>query len=416
MKRFYSPWWALLGTCVFILPMPGHTQAPAWNDWLVSQIQQHPDVLAAREQMLGSNASADAAEQPLYNPELSTDLERNGDEGNYQVSVQQTIDWWGRRDAGQRQAGFMRNAGAALYRLKVLDKTAEALTALVEWHAANRAAAIAQTQHQQLNTLLELVEKRQQAGDLGSIDAELTFLSLSRQLVQVAKVEATLEKAEAGVSELLPGWTPVRGGLPEHFWPSPPDFTTDREVLKHPAVTRAHAHWQSLKEQAEVARRAAGAEPTVGVNAGRDGGQSVVGLTFSIPLKVRNNSSAETRAAERAALEAEARFQAIYRKQRFDWQAAQAVWQRLEQQYHRWQTLVQGRIESSAELLERQWRSGDLPTTDYLQALSHRAESLLAGIELQKQTWLARTEVLQQSGRLVDVAMPSPTSMSTSTN
>ena len=155
-----------------------------------------------------------------------------------------------------------------------------------------------------------------------------------------------------------------------------------------------------------MTRRSARAEPTVGLNAGRDEGESVVGLTFSIPLNVRNNFRFETRTAERAALEAEARFQAVYRKQRFDWQAAYAAWQRYEQQYRRWQDVVRGRVENSAELLERQWRSGDLSTTDYLLALNQRAESLRSGIELATQTRLALTEVLQQSGRLMRATMP----------
>lgn len=407
MRRFDWPRRALLGACVFFLPMLAYAETSSWSAWLASQIQLHPEVLAAREQLLGSNASADAAEQLLYNPELSTDLERNGEEDNYRVGVQQTIDWWDRRGARRQQAGFMRSAAEALYQQQVLDKTAEALAALVEWHADNRAAAIAQAQQQQLNTLLELVEKRQRAGDLGSIDAELTFLSLSQQLAQVAEVEAALQKAESRVRELLPQWTTERGGIPEDFWPSQPDSTSDQELLRHPAVASAQARWRSLKEEAEVTRRAARAEPTVGLNAGRDGGESVAGLTLSIPLNIRNNFSAETRAAERTALEAEARFQAIYRKQRFDWQAAQAAWQRFEQQYRRWQELVQGRIENSADLLERQWRSGDLSTTDYLLALNQRAESLLAGIELEKQTRLALTEALLQSGRLTASLPPS---------
>lgn len=407
MRRFDWPRRALLGACVLFLPMLVYAETSSWSAWLASQIQQHPEVLAAREQLLGSNASADAVEQPLYNPELSTDLERNGEEDNYRVGVQQTIDWWDRRGARRQQAGYLRSAAEALYQQQVLDKTAEALAALVVWHAANRAAAIAQAQQQQLNTLLELVEKRQRAGDLGSIDAELTFLSLSQQLAQVAEVEATLEKAKTRVRELLPNWTPERSGIPEHFWPSAPGSATDQELLTHPAVASAYARWQSLKEEAEVTRRTAKAEPTFGVNAGRDGGESVVGLTFSMPLNVRNNFSAETRAAERTALEAEARFQAIYRKQRFDWQAARAAWQRYEQQYRRWQEVVQGRIENSAELLERQWRSGDLSTTDYLLALNQRAESLLAGIELEKQTRLALTEALLQSGRLAASLPPS---------
>ena len=409
MSRFDGPWRVLLGICVLVFPLFGHAQGSAWEAWLATQIEQHPDVVAAREQWLGSNASADAVEQQMYNPELSTDLERNGEKDNFRVGVQQTIDWWDKRGARRQQAGYLRSAAQALYQQHVLDMTAEALAALVEWHAANRAAAIAQAQQQQFYTLLELVEKRQQAGDLGSIDAELTFLSLSQQLAQVAEVEATLQKTEARVRELLPDWTPKRGGIPEDFWPSTPGSTTDQELLTHPAVANAHARWQLLKEEAEVTRRTARAEPTVGLNAGRDGDERVVGLTFSIPLNVRNNFSAETRAAERAALEAEARFQGIFRKQRFDRQATHAAWQRFEQQFRRWQTVVQGRIENSAELLERQWRSGDLSTTDYLLALNQRAESLRSGIELEKQTRLALTEVLQQSDRLTTTTMPAIT-------
>ena len=406
MRRIDWPRRALLGACVLFLPMLSHAQISGWSGWLASQIEQHPDVLAAREQLLGSKATADAVAQPLHNPELSSDLERSGEENNYRVGVQQTIDWWDRRGARQQQAVYLRTAAEALYRQQMLDKTAEALAALVEWRSASRAATIAQEQKAQLDTLLELVEKRQRAGDLGSIDAELTFLSLSQQLAQVAEVEAALQKAESRVRELLPQWTAERGGIPEDFWPSQPDSATDQELLQHPAVASAQARWQSLEEEAEATRRSAKAEPTVGVNAGRDGGESVVGLSFSIPLNVRNNFSAETRAASRAALEAEARFQAVYRKQRFDWQASQAAWQRFDQQYRRWQALVQGRVGRSAELLERLWRSGDLSTTDYLLALNQRAESLLAGIELEKQARLTLTDVLQQSGRLATATTP----------
>lgn len=410
MRQFNWPRRTMLGVCVLFLPQLAHTQTFGWDAWLASQVQQHPEIIAAREQRLGSNASADAIEQPIYNPELSTDLERNNEVDNYRIGVSQTIDWWDRQGARQQQAGYLRSAADALYQQQVLDKTTEALAALVEWHAANRTAAIAQTQRQQLNTLLELVEIRQQAGDLGSIDAELTFLSLSQQLTQIAEVEASLQKAEAIVRELLINWTPEQGGVPKDFWPIEPGSTTDQKLLTHPAVASAHARWQSMKEEVKITQRAAKAEPTVGLNVGRDGGENVVGLTFSIPLNVHNNFSAETRASKRAALEEEARFQAIYRKQRFKLQAAHSAWQRFERQYRRWQELVQDRIEDSTELLERQWRSGDLSTTDYLLTLNQRTEIMLAGIELEKQTHLALTEVLQQSGRLVRAITPATTS------
>ena len=410
MIRFNRPIRLFLATCMLAFPLLSHAKPSEWEVWLASQIQQHPEVIAAKEQWLGSSANADAVEQPLYNPELSSDVERIGEEDNYRLGIQQTIDWNDKRGIRQQQANYLRKVAHALFQQHLLNKTSEAVVALIEWRAANRAAAIAQSQVEQLNALLELVEKRQQAGDLGSIDAELTFLSLSRQLAQVAEVEAELQKSESRVRELLPQWSPERGGIPDDFWTSQPNTTTEQSLLKHPIVASAHARWQGLKEKAKATRLDAKADPTVGFNAGQDGGESMIGLTFSIPLNVRNDFSAETRAADRTTLEAEALFQAKYRKQRYDWQASLAAWQRFEQQYERWQSVVQGRIENSAKLLERQWRSGDLSTTDYLLALSQRSESLLAGIKLEKQTRLAFTEVLQQSGQLLDVTMPSKTS------
>nr|MCS5581882.1 TolC family protein [Pseudomonadales bacterium] len=125
--------------------------------------------------------------------------------------------------------------------------------------------------------------------------------------------------------------------------------------MAHPSIAAARAKWQVLKSEAEVARRKATASPTVGLSGGRDGGENVVGLTFSIPLNVRNNYSAEIRAANRRALEAEARFQALYRKQQYDLAGARASWKRYDKQLRRWKELSQGRVQRSADLLEKQW-------------------------------------------------------------
>ena len=125
----------------------------------------------------------------------------------------------------------MRTAAQAQYQEVVLNKSADAIDALINWHAAKRAASIAKSQQQQLNSLLKLVEIRQEAGDLGSIDAELTFLSLSKQFAQVAGSEAQLQMAEAIVRELLPDWEPERGRIPDEFWPSKVAYPSDEELL-----------------------------------------------------------------------------------------------------------------------------------------------------------------------------------------
>ena len=402
MRPFFWCKQALLGASLLTLPLFGYAQGSEWANWLASQVQQHPDVLAAREQWQGVNARADATTRPLYNPELSSELERSGDDTNFRVGVQQTIDWWDKQSSNTHQARYVRVEAEAMYRQQVLDKTFEALTALVDWNSANQTARITETQQKQLNELLSLVESRLQAGDLSSIDAELTFLSLLQQLAQAAEVDAELRKTELVVRELLPQWTPSQNGIPDEFWPSNIQSIQNKELLKLPTVASARARWQSLEEKSELARLSAKAEPTIGISVGRDGGDNALGLSFSIPWNVRNDYSAEVRVADQAELEAEAHFQSAFRKQQFALQAAEAVWKSYNKQYSQWLSLVRGRLENSAELLERQWRSGDLSTTDYLLALNQRSESLLAGIKLEKQTQLALAEVLKQSGYLLN--------------
>ena len=403
MKRFILMCTVLVCNALFLSTFANaQSNTNSWEQWLISQIAKHPDMLAAKESFRSVSAMADANEQPLYNPEFTTDFERLGSENNYQVGLEQTIDWRKKLDTNKQKADSMRRSAQTLYHLEYLDKTSSAISALIEWSFANKTISITHAQEKQLTDLLDLVKKRKDAGDLGVIDAELAFLSLSQQLVQVAEADAALQITEARVRELLNDWEPSEGGIPEEFWLSRPKNGNAQRLLSHPAVSSAKAQWLELREEAVVTRLATKPDPTVGFSVGRDEGENKAELSFSIPLNIRNDFSAETRAAEYAAIEAEARFQAIYRQQQFMLQGAETAWQRYDQQYRRWQKEVQARVENISELLDRQWSSGDLSTPDYLQALSQRSESILAGIELEKQTILALAGVYQIAGSLID--------------
>ncbi len=406
LKRFVRAMWCFPFGVLCATFLNSQALASDWNNWLANQINQHPDVMAAKERWQGANANADSILQPIYNPELSAGAERNGDENNYAVGLAQTVDLWDRSEVNVKQAAHLKNAAMYMYKQQVLEKTAEVVRALVEWQSANLAASIAKAQQKQLYSMLDLVDTRQKSGDLGTVDAELTFLSLSQQISQVADVEANLLQTEVRLRELLPQWTQSKGGIPKEFWPSTIAVASDEGVRRHPQVASAESVWRSLKENSELARRAEKADPTFGINAGRDGGDSLVGLTVSIPLHVRNDFSAETRAAQSMELEAEAQWIATFRKQRVDWDAARGAWQRYEYHLEKWEALLAHRVESSEKLLERQWQSGDLSTPNYLSALNQRTESLLAGIELKKQAQLSLTEALYQSGQLTALIQP----------
>lgn len=399
LKRF------ILG-CICTLYLPGvlcaATSDSSWGFWLENQIEQHPEVLAAKEKMNAVISMAEGRERPLYNPEIETEYEREGENNNYRIGVNQTIDLWDKRTSREQQASFTKTAAQHVFTLVLQQKKAEALQALIAWQAASQQAELAQKQESQMDTLLNLVKERQLAGDLGQLDAELTYFSLSQRLKETAQTQAALRKTEMRLRELLPDWSPVMAQIPEDFWSARTIKQTPANQWqdKYPAVVAAKAEWQALQQAAELARRQAKADPTLGINAGESGEESVVGLTFSIPLHFRNNFSSEIQAASQEAASAKAQYRATRRKQHFAIAAAQAILQEYEQRFERWQNLMQGRGERSGQLLEKQWRSGDMSTTEYLLAMQQRSEGLIAGIELRTLFHSARTDWLLQTGQL----------------
>jgi outer membrane protein TolC len=399
LKRF------IMG-CICTLYLPGvlcaATSDSSWEFWLQNQIGQHPEVIAAKERMNAVISMSEGRERPLYNPELETEYEREGEDNNYRIGVNQTIDLWDKRGARKQQARFTRSAAQQAFALVLQQKTAEAMQALIEWQAVSQQAELAQKQESHMDTLLNLVKERQLAGDLGQLDAELTYFSLSQRLKETAQTLAGLRKAEARLRELLPDWSPERAQIPAEFWSADNINQTPADQWQddYPAVMAAKAEWDALQQGSELARREAKADPTFGINAGESGEESVVGLTFSIPLHFRNNFSSEVQAASQNAASAKAQYRATRRKQQFAIAAAQAALQEYQQRFERWQNLMQGRGERSGQLLEKQWRSGDMSTTEYLLAMQQRSEGLIAGIELRTLFHSARVDWLLQTGQL----------------
>ncbi len=178
----------------------------SWDTWFNNQIKQHPEIIAAREKMNSAFSMAEGKSNPLYNQELETEFEQEGDEGNYRVGMSQTIDWWDKRDTRKQQASFNRFAARKTYELTLQRKIVELLQTLIEWQAANKQSALALQQEVQMEILIALITKRQNAGDLAQLDAELAFLSFSQKLNTTAQTQVRLRQIEARLRELLPGW------------------------------------------------------------------------------------------------------------------------------------------------------------------------------------------------------------------
>ncbi len=398
----------LLGAiCALYLPTQAYS-APfdqdTWTNWFNQQIQHHPHIIAEKEKMQVTLALIEGQQQPLYNPELETELEREGKANNYLIGINQTIDWWDKRQIYINQAPSSQVIAQQELRLVIQEKIATALQTLVQWHAAKQLAKLAQEQEKQLDTLTTLVADRQKAGDLGQVDAELTFLRLSQKLNETAQAKAQLKEVEIRVNELLPDWSTQKSFIPAFFWSVIPTENNQQELEQHPKIAIAKANWRVLEHSTTLARLEAKSDPNLGINVGKNDGDNTIALNLSIPLPVRNTYRSEIRAAKQNVLSAKANYLKIKRKQQFMIKASQAIRQEYQKRFARWQTLMQGRSERITQLLKQQWQSGDMSTTEYLLALQQHTEGLIAGIELQKQYQLAHIDWLLQAGH-IDTAL-----------
>ncbi|WDD99228.1 TolC family protein [Thalassomonas actiniarum] len=371
----------------------------SWGLWLQQQIEQHPDIIAAQAAVNARLSMADGKDKRLYNPELATEFEQEGANDNFTLAINQTIDWWDKRSVRMKQGDYDRLAAGQEYKQLLQEKTAEVLHSLVKWQSVNALAELARSQENQLNTLLNLVEQRQESGDLSQVDAELAYLSLSQKLNTTAQAQAQLQRVEAGLRQLLPGWNAASGQIPERFW-SLGDVNNPVNLDNHPGILAAKARWQALKQQAVIARLETKADPTFGLSAGKSGGDDVVALSFSMPLNINNDFSNEARAANQEAASVEALYRSVIRKQQFSLQASQAVFLEYQKKYQRWLDVMQGRAERTSRLLAAQWQSGDISTSEYLLALQQRSEGLQAGIELRTAYQGAKIDWLLQTGEI----------------
>ena len=371
-----------------------------WMNWLENQINQHSDIIAARETMNAALSRADGQIRPRYNPELETEYEREGVTDNYRLGLNQTIDWRDQRGTRRQRSVFDREAARQTYALAVAHKTSDALKALIAWQAARKIGKLARQQETQLDTLLTLVKKRLRVGDLSQVDADLAVLSLTQRLNTAAQAQVDLKRAETRSRKILPGWSPEQAGIPEVFWRIEAKTKHEQSLENHPAVATARAEWKANKQAAEIARKQTRSDPSIGINIGKTDDEDVFGLRFSLPLNIRNNFSAEARAASQLVLASKSRYQTVRRNQQLAVEASKAVLGELRQRLEQWHSLVKRLEENSEKLLERQWHSGDLSTAEYLLSLQQRAEGLQAGIELQQQYRTAFIDWLYQTGQM----------------
>ncbi len=385
--------WLLISLCLSAGPALAESLAE-----LARQVQQHhPEVQAAQARLQAAQARAEAANQALYNPELELDLEQAASQTST-LGISQTLDWADKRGARHGAASELaRSAEAELSATRQALLT-ELLSLLSRYHTASQTTALAQRQNQLLADFLDLAQQRFAAGDISQPDVDLARLALAESRMQAAARATEAALTEARLRALV-----ERAVSP---WPELPELPAALPGQNEETLLREHPRLRLLASQAEaakagirLAKRQRKADPTLALRGGKEDSDTLLGLTFSMPLNVRNTFRAEVVAASAEATQASQAYHAAYRRAQADLAAAGEQFRLNRAALDDWQQGGRSSLEGRVESLERLWRAGEISTTDYLVQLRQALDTQIAAAELVNATWQAWIAWLDAAGR-----------------
>jgi cobalt-zinc-cadmium efflux system outer membrane protein len=367
---------------------------------------RHPAAAATQATLDAAVARAEAASQPLYNPELEFNADDEGPDRSATAGIGLTLDLSGKRRARSDVAGADLDAATATARLRRRDFAQTWLDAWATVGAAERRVALGTQRAALLARAADLAVRQFKAGDISNLDRDLALLARDEAaaeqatlLADAAAAKAAFQSVDAG-SSVPPPVTPFPVA-PATSITAGPAFLV--ETLPEWTVVQSTA--ASATAQVAVAERDRAADPTVSLRGGsielangvRD---EMYGITLTVPLFVRNSYRAELAAAKADARAAtadleQARYELQARADRTSgtYRAVHAAWQQ-------WQQSPGTNVDVRADLLERLWRAGEMSTSDYLLQVKQTVDTALARAELEGRLWTSFTDYLAATGRL----------------
>ncbi len=381
---------------MFAYPLSGYAQSsgkidinPAPHDlqkFMQQVLPSHPRFTAARAELEAIKAQYDAATKAIYNPELELDAEKT-DIRTATVELSQTIDWGDQRGAKTRIAKYRLAAAQARFQRERQRLIRDLLIALSNYQNKTRLADLSSQRMKLMKDFYALAKEKHAAGDLNQVELDLAQLAYSEAVLNNAQILAGQVNAEQSFYAL---YTSHGASLPELVYEFqniaiPSDL--DAFVLSLPQMRIVRADVEASKNTIALRESESSADPTVALRGGKEDKQSLVGLTLTIPLYVRNNYRAEITAARSEYLQSEQLAQQAFRDLRRDITSLTRHYQLTYNAWQQWQASGQVSMKRQLKLLKRLWRAGDLSTTDYLVQIKQNLDTQSAGIELQNTLW-----------------------------
>jgi len=382
------------------------------SNFIKTSLADNPEFLALKADLQSARATLRAADQAVYNPELELDYE-NIDEIDstiQTVGISQTIDW-GDLQGSRTAIGRMGLQKAiASYKLASQSFLSDLLKRQADRQTQNALQKLSNESLTLMTSFKTIAESRYRAGDLSQVELNLALLAYHQALMEQANVQSDASEAREKLRVLL-GYSAGDfvgdrfkkiPGLPEQL-PTPEikgDLDSFLQTL--PLVKVQLADLQLSRNQVELKKSERAWNPTIGVRAGKEDDDSLIGFNLSIPLNVRNNFSAEVDVAQQESIATEQRAHIAFRDARASIIVTTERYRSLLTAWNNWRKYGRNSVDLQLSLIKKLWQSGDISASDYLLQLKQALETRATGLKLRNQLWQVAFEWMSLTDRLDD--------------
>jgi len=394
-----KPWWrtvVLAGALTLSLSVQA-----AGPDWFDQALERHPSWLEAQAEHDAAKARVEAASRPRYNPEVGMDVEQ-GEVLTLSAGLSQTIDRSDLRGALSRAAEARLRAAEARLRQRRLDLAHELLHLIVRNQNTHERLRIASERADLMRRFVEISEKRHASGDLDSSAMALARLADAEAQMARAQVAAELSQSEQDLALWFPGED--LHALPLAMADVPPQPGPIDETgidTRLPALEALASELEAARAEVAVRQRERRANPTLSLNAGREGEAALLGLSLSLPWNVRNPYLAEVSAARSEAEAVRARLDQTRRDAIVRLRVNHARYRVLHEAWEAWQQGGRAGLAGQLEALERLWSVGELEADAYLLRLKQTLDTRERVVSLRQDLWLAWLDLRHANGDLL---------------
>ena len=365
-------------------------------------LQTHPRLLAAESNVEAASARTRGASRPVYNPELEAEYE-DGESITRAIGISQTIDLGNKREAREQVASFEQQAAREELSLVQQQLSAELLSALGAYQVAEELAGIAGDRKDLMTRFRSLADQRRAAGDLNQVEAQLAELAYAEAALLYARSATDQVDAEQDLLRVT-GATGARApSIPsDYISVQLTEARVDATLNALPSVRVAQARVAASQATMRLRQRERRPDPTIGLYAGREGDDDLLGVRFSIPFPVRNRYRAEVDAAS-ADLNSMTRSTVDqFRQLRAELIAAAKRYELSRNAWNDWLQVGAGSLDRQVQLLELLWRAGELSTSEYLIQLEQALDTQMAAVEQRGTLWADWIAWLTISGEIDD--------------